>query len=92
MDSISLSHSVDICGFDRFQEQGDFTVVSVRYFIDEKTIHSTSLETKWNKLVPIKFNVFAWRLDLDKLMTRGNLLSRGLDVPCLIFPICDSFI
>ncbi|GJR45106.1 RNA-directed DNA polymerase, eukaryota [Tanacetum coccineum] len=40
-------------------------------------------------VIPIKLNVFKWRLALDKLPTRNNLASRGIMVPCHLCPICN---
>nr|GEX32519.1 RNA-directed DNA polymerase, eukaryota [Tanacetum cinerariifolium] len=45
--------------------------------------------TRWIKCVPIKLNVFAWRLFLDRLTTRSNLALRNVAVPTLGCPICD---
>ncbi|GJU04032.1 RNA-directed DNA polymerase, eukaryota [Tanacetum coccineum] len=44
--------------------------------------------TRWSKVLPIKLNVFMWRMLLDKLPTRSNLAIRGLDVPCSLCPNC----
>lgn len=38
-------------------------------------------------MVPIKVNVFCWRMFLDRLPTRVNLSKKGMDVPrilCLV--------
>lgn len=89
LDFVSLLSACDMW-FWSFSGVGDFTVESVRSFIDENTLPSTSFETKWSKLMPIKVNVSAWRLVRDKLLTHQNLHSRGLDVPSLICATCDS--
>ena len=47
-------------------------------------------QTKWNKLVPIKVNVFIWRLVLDRLPFPWNLSRRGMDIPFLDCLICDT--
>nr|GFB75958.1 RNA-directed DNA polymerase, eukaryota [Tanacetum cinerariifolium] len=39
---------------------------------------SSVVATRWVKHVPIKVNIFAWRARLDRLPTRGNLISRGV--------------
>lgn len=59
-------------------------------FVDEKCLPFTFPKTKLSKLVPIKDNVFAWRLVLYKLPTRHKLLTMSLDAPYLICLICDS--
>ncbi|GJT06022.1 hypothetical protein Tco_0840484 [Tanacetum coccineum] len=61
---------------------GVFSVSMARVLIDKGTLVIGEEETRWSKLVPIKINVFIWRMILDKLPTRLNLMLRGLDVQC----------
>lgn len=49
-----------------------------------------SVATRWVKLVPIKLNIFSWRLIKDCLHTRLNLSKRGLDIPSLVCHMCDN--
>ncbi|GJZ96151.1 zinc finger, CCHC-type containing protein, partial [Tanacetum coccineum] len=63
--------------------------VSARKEIDKHLRVMSSVPTRWSKLMPIKVNVFIWRM-LDKLPTRSNLFDKGVDVPCVLCPICDS--
>nr|GEX05916.1 RNA-directed DNA polymerase, eukaryota [Tanacetum cinerariifolium] len=46
--------------------------------------------TRWLRVIPIKVNVHAWRVCLDKLPTRANLSLRGLDIPSIACPLCNS--
>ncbi|GJX27560.1 RNA-directed DNA polymerase, eukaryota, reverse transcriptase zinc-binding domain protein [Tanacetum coccineum] len=46
--------------------------------------------TRWSKDVPIKINVFIWKLLFDKPPTRDNLEKKGLDVPSTLCGICDD--
>ncbi|PWA81239.1 reverse transcriptase zinc-binding domain-containing protein [Artemisia annua] len=46
--------------------------------------------TRWNKNLPIKINVHTWRLYLDRLPTRCNLDSRGIDLHSSRCPVCDG--
>ncbi|GJW68642.1 putative RNA-directed DNA polymerase, eukaryota, reverse transcriptase zinc-binding domain protein [Tanacetum coccineum] len=46
--------------------------------------------TRWVKLVPSKINVLAWKVSLDRLPTRLNLISRGVTVSSSSCPVCDS--
>ncbi|GJZ63923.1 RNA-directed DNA polymerase, eukaryota [Tanacetum coccineum] len=46
--------------------------------------------TRRVKFVPNKVNIFAWKLYLDRLPTRDNLLHRGVFVPNSVCPICTS--
>ena len=41
-----------------------FTVYSLRGFFDSHMLHSGGPETRWNNWVPIKVNIFIWRLQL----------------------------
>nr|GEX09965.1 nuclear pore complex protein NUP1-like isoform X2 [Tanacetum cinerariifolium] len=68
---------------------GVFKVASARHFIDEGLSEMEGVQTRWVKLVPIKFNVFAWRLALNKLLTRFNMSSKGLEVWSIVCPVCN---
>ncbi|GJS81955.1 RNA-directed DNA polymerase, eukaryota [Tanacetum coccineum] len=68
---------------------GDFSVKSTREFIDDSMLPKTDVPTRWVKSIPIKINIFAWRISLDKLSTRLNLSLRGLDIPSIICPLCS---
>nr|GEY10068.1 RNA-directed DNA polymerase, eukaryota, reverse transcriptase zinc-binding domain protein [Tanacetum cinerariifolium] len=46
--------------------------------------------TRWLRIIPIKVTVHAWRGFLDKLPTRANLLLRGMDIPSIACPLCNS--
>ncbi|GKC88768.1 RNA-directed DNA polymerase, eukaryota, reverse transcriptase zinc-binding domain protein, partial [Tanacetum coccineum] len=86
--SVILSNSLDrwswsLCG------SGNFSVKSAREYIDQHYLISSPSPTIWSKVIPIKLNVFKWRLALDKLPTRNNLASRGIMVPCHLCPICN---
>ncbi|KAL4590069.1 hypothetical protein LXL04_002988 [Taraxacum kok-saghyz] len=41
-------------------------------------------------MVPIKVNVFAWKMICDDLPTRWNLSQRGLELNCMLCPICGE--
>ncbi|GJT03811.1 reverse transcriptase domain, reverse transcriptase zinc-binding domain protein [Tanacetum coccineum] len=47
-------------------------------------------QTRWNKNLPIKINVFLWLLIRDRLRTRYNLDLRGIDVDSTRCPVCDE--
>ena len=63
---------------------------SARELIDNHVLAASSSPTRWCKVLPIKLNVFVWRMFLDKLPTRENLSNIGLDIPCSLCPLCDS--
>ncbi|GKC41134.1 RNA-directed DNA polymerase, eukaryota [Tanacetum coccineum] len=68
---------------------GDFSVKSIRILINDTLSSIGDVPTRWVKLVPIKINVFAWRVCLDRLPTRLNLSLRGVDIPSILCPICN---
>nr|GFB80467.1 RNA-directed DNA polymerase, eukaryota [Tanacetum cinerariifolium] len=73
-----------------FEASGDFSVTSARRLIDNYLLPKGDVQTRWVKVVPIKINVFAWRVRLDKLHTRLNLSLRGVEISFLMCPICNS--
>ncbi|GJZ77185.1 RNA-directed DNA polymerase, eukaryota [Tanacetum coccineum] len=46
---------------------GVFSMKSAREIIDNHVLANSTSTTRWSKLLPIKVNVFAWRMFLDKL-------------------------
>ncbi|GJU79615.1 hypothetical protein Tco_1281980 [Tanacetum coccineum] len=57
----------------------EFSVKSVRQLIDDSILLNEEVATRWVKVMPIKINMFAWRVRLDKLPTRLNLSLKGLE-------------
>ncbi|GKF13100.1 RNA-directed DNA polymerase, eukaryota [Tanacetum coccineum] len=70
-------------------EDGVFRVKDVRNLLDETFLPNDANPTRWIKSVPIKINVFAWKVYLDRLPTRSNLTSRDVAVSSLSCPICN---
>nr|GEU32001.1 RNA-directed DNA polymerase, eukaryota [Tanacetum cinerariifolium] len=72
---ISLSSSADrwVCDLNG---DGEFCVKDIRTTLDNLFLPSSVVASRWVKHVPIKVNIFAWRARLDRLLTRGNLISR----------------
>ncbi|GJV30157.1 RNA-directed DNA polymerase, eukaryota, reverse transcriptase zinc-binding domain protein [Tanacetum coccineum] len=66
-----------------------FSVKPVREFIDDSFLPKADSCTRWVKYVPIKINIFAWKVSLDKLLSRLNLSLRGLEIPSILCPICS---
>nr|GEU53246.1 RNA-directed DNA polymerase, eukaryota, reverse transcriptase zinc-binding domain protein [Tanacetum cinerariifolium] len=60
----------------------EFLVASIQKVIDEKRLLIVNSMTRWLKYVPIKLNFLAWKVKIDALPTRLNMLSglTGLDV------------
>ncbi|GJW82873.1 putative RNA-directed DNA polymerase [Tanacetum coccineum] len=67
-----------------------FRVKDVRILLDECFLPKAPTATRWVKYVPIKINVFAWKVFLDRLPTRSNLQHRGVLVSDLLCPLCSS--
>nr|GEW69497.1 RNA-directed DNA polymerase, eukaryota [Tanacetum cinerariifolium] len=68
----------------------EFSVKSSRILIDKTILLKAEVPTRWLRVVPIKVSVHAWRVCLDKLPTRANLLLRGMDIPSIACPLCNS--
>ncbi|GJV04045.1 RNA-directed DNA polymerase, eukaryota, partial [Tanacetum coccineum] len=73
----------------RLDSSGVFSVKLAREFIDDSFLPKGDVPTRWVKSIPIKTNIFAWRVSLDKLPTRLNHSLRGLDIPSISFPLCS---
>ncbi|GKD77962.1 RNA-directed DNA polymerase, eukaryota, reverse transcriptase zinc-binding domain protein [Tanacetum coccineum] len=69
---------------------GEFSVASVRKWIDDKTLPEVSTKSRWIKAVPIKVNIHAWKVRLDGLPTRLNISRRGLDIDSILCPLCEN--
>nr|GEU33239.1 retrovirus-related Pol polyprotein from transposon TNT 1-94 [Tanacetum cinerariifolium] len=67
-----------------------FCVKDVRCLLDDVFLPKAEVPTWWIKSIPIKINIFAWKLCLDRLPTRVNLAKRNMAVASLLFPLCDS--
>ncbi|GJX39412.1 RNA-directed DNA polymerase, eukaryota, reverse transcriptase zinc-binding domain protein [Tanacetum coccineum] len=65
-----------------------FSVASVRLLIDSRTLDTNNVATRWNRSIPIKVNVFLWRLKLNKLPSRVNQDRRGIEVDSILCPFC----
>ncbi|GKD04244.1 hypothetical protein Tco_1179218 [Tanacetum coccineum] len=70
--SVILSSNEDRYFWD-LNGDGDFRVKDVRNLIDETFLPKDVSPTRWVKSIPIKVNIFAWKVSLDRLPTRFNL-------------------
>nr|GEU80515.1 RNA-directed DNA polymerase, eukaryota [Tanacetum cinerariifolium] len=68
----------------------EFSVKSSRILIDNTILPKAKVPTRWLRVVPIKVNIHAWRVCLDKLPTRASLSLRGMDIPSIACPLCNS--
>ncbi|GJX96365.1 hypothetical protein Tco_0352163 [Tanacetum coccineum] len=73
--SVSLSSSKDrwICDL---TGDGDFRVKEVRNTLDDLFLPSQPDATRWVKYIPIKINVFAWRVWLNIEKLDGNIVQK----------------
>ncbi|GKC99214.1 RNA-directed DNA polymerase, eukaryota [Tanacetum coccineum] len=69
---------------------GSFCVKGACNLLDEAFLPKDETATRWIKLIPIKINVFAWKVYLDRLPTRLNLHHWDVHVPSLLCPICSA--
>ena len=70
--------------------EGVFRVKDVRVLLDDSFLPNSPTATRWVKHVPIKVNVFACKVFLDRLPTRSNLVHRGVQVSDHMCSICSS--
>nr|GEY19596.1 RNA-directed DNA polymerase, eukaryota [Tanacetum cinerariifolium] len=89
LDMMSLSQSRDRWFCD-LTGDGEFRVKEVRNSIDDIFLPSNVEPTRWVKHIPIKVNIFAWRARRDCLLTRVNLIRRGISLESYICPVCRS--
>ncbi|GJV57488.1 RNA-directed DNA polymerase, eukaryota, reverse transcriptase zinc-binding domain protein [Tanacetum coccineum] len=68
----------------------DFSVNYARSFIDDKLLLSFDSPTIWVNVIPIKINIFAWRVWQDKLLTRLKISLRGIDIPTILCSSCNT--
>nr|GEU50136.1 RNA-directed DNA polymerase, eukaryota [Tanacetum cinerariifolium] len=68
----------------------EFSVKSFRILIDNTILPKAEVPTRWLRVVSIKVNVHAWRVCLDKIPTRANISLRGMDIPSIACPLCNS--
>ncbi|GJR22294.1 RNA-directed DNA polymerase, eukaryota [Tanacetum coccineum] len=69
---------------------GKFSDKYVRQLIDDSILPKEEVATRWVKAMPIKINVFAWRVRLDKLHTWLNLSLKGIDISTIVCPLCHA--
>ncbi|GJV00421.1 RNA-directed DNA polymerase, eukaryota [Tanacetum coccineum] len=89
LDTVILSNMEDRWRWD-LNGSGLFRVCDVRNYLDDFFLPKDDKGTRWVKYIPIKINVFAWRVSLDRLPTRVNLIRRDVQVPSPVCPICNS--
>nr|GEV66330.1 hypothetical protein [Tanacetum cinerariifolium] len=54
---------------------GAYRVKDIRFELDGLFLPSSVVAIRWVNLVPIKVNIFAWRVSLDRLPTRAKMVA-----------------
>nr|GEY35892.1 RNA-directed DNA polymerase, eukaryota, reverse transcriptase zinc-binding domain protein [Tanacetum cinerariifolium] len=65
-----------------------FSMAFVRQLVDSHILVTRNEATCWNRSLPIKVNVFLWRLKRNNLSSRVNLDRRGIEISSLLCPLC----
>nr|GEY73568.1 RNA-directed DNA polymerase, eukaryota, reverse transcriptase zinc-binding domain protein [Tanacetum cinerariifolium] len=71
---ITLSSSSDRYFCD-LNSDGAYRVKDIRSKLDDLFLPSSAVATRWVNLVPIKVNIFTWRVSLDRLLTREFIVG-----------------
>ncbi|GJX49796.1 RNA-directed DNA polymerase, eukaryota [Tanacetum coccineum] len=90
IEGVILSNSRDGWFWD-MNGSGTYRVKDVHNMLDDFFLPKDEVATRWLPHLPIKLNVFAWRLYLDRLPTKSNLVRRGIQVGSPICPNCISY-
>nr|GFA17105.1 RNA-directed DNA polymerase, eukaryota [Tanacetum cinerariifolium] len=64
-----------------------FRVKEVCTILDDIFLPCAADATRWVKYIPIKINIFAWRARLVRLLTRSNLVCRGVYLDSSLCPL-----
>nr|GEW24865.1 RNA-directed DNA polymerase, eukaryota, reverse transcriptase zinc-binding domain protein [Tanacetum cinerariifolium] len=85
--NIILTHQHDSWRWSLDVSKG-FSVACVRQLVDSHILVIGNEATRWNRSLPIKVNVFLWRLKLNKLPSRVNLDRIGIEITSLLCLLC----
>ncbi|KAD7117550.1 hypothetical protein E3N88_04818 [Mikania micrantha] len=69
---------------------GEFSTHSCRAWFNNQCWRIPSVNTMWLKWVPAKVNSFVWRVSLNRVPVRVNLLARGVTIPTSGCPLCSN--
>ncbi|KAL4563259.1 hypothetical protein LXL04_027299 [Taraxacum kok-saghyz] len=70
-------------------DSSEFSVADVRNHLDDMRLPAGNAPTLWSRFLPIKINIFVWRVALNRLPTRCNLVSKGIDLETVLCPVCQ---
>ncbi|GJZ88887.1 reverse transcriptase domain, reverse transcriptase zinc-binding domain protein, partial [Tanacetum coccineum] len=76
------------------RDDGKFMVKTLTKMMEEKILNeeNTEDETRLNRLVPKKVNIFVWRAIKGKLPVRVELDKRGIDLDTILCPCCGDIV
>ncbi|GJV82685.1 retrovirus-related pol polyprotein from transposon TNT 1-94 [Tanacetum coccineum] len=77
MDGVILANILDRWVWS-LEATSEFSVKSGRQLINDSILPKEEVATRWVKFMPIKINVFAWRVHLDNLPNPFNISLKGL--------------
>ncbi|KAJ9549852.1 hypothetical protein OSB04_022395 [Centaurea solstitialis] len=86
--NVSLSNSEDSWIWEG-DPSGIFSVRSLRNIIDNVSNSPFAGITFWNKWLPPRVNCFVWRLLKKRIPTKPNLMTRGINLPSDLCPLCN---
>ncbi|GJZ21485.1 RNA-directed DNA polymerase, eukaryota, reverse transcriptase zinc-binding domain protein [Tanacetum coccineum] len=86
--NVTLSILVD--GWKWELDMSGFIVSFARSHIDEHTLLGSFTSTRWLRCIPIKINIFIWKLRLDKLPTLANMDKKCIGVASFLCPVCNA--
>ncbi|GJR85046.1 RNA-directed DNA polymerase, eukaryota [Tanacetum coccineum] len=89
MSQICLAATDDRWSWD-LNGEGSFVVKDLRNLIDDFMLPKEENVTRWIKYIPIKVNIFAWKVRLNRLPSRINLSQRGILLDSLDCPVCSD--
>nr|GEY97401.1 RNA-directed DNA polymerase, eukaryota [Tanacetum cinerariifolium] len=87
LDTVVLSNMWDRWFWD-LNGDGCFRAKDVRRMLEDMLLPKSDVPSRWVKQIPIKVNVLAWKISMDRLPTRVNLHRRGVQVSPISCPIC----
>nr|GEX33642.1 RNA-directed DNA polymerase, eukaryota [Tanacetum cinerariifolium] len=88
IDPVSLKQGKDSWVWS-MNTSGMYSVAFVRNLIDSCLLPSSGLKTRWIRYVPIKVNIFAWKVMTNSLPTKFNILRRGIDIESISCVNCN---
>ncbi|GJT73341.1 RNA-directed DNA polymerase, eukaryota [Tanacetum coccineum] len=89
LDTVVLSNTDDRWVWD-LNGEGSFHVKDDRILLDDNFLPKVVYPTRWVKSIPFKLNIFAWKVSLNRLPTRINLVRRGVSVSPISCSICHA--